>query len=122
MGRMDRAGPAGQGQTPDSDARFLLANERTLLAYVRTALTLQAGGIGVLQFVTRIGGRGVIGLGLLALGAATGLVGFRRYRQADEALRRGELPPGGIAPQLVTLGVVALGTVLAVTYLVAIAR
>ena len=53
---MDRSGPAGRVLSSDPDARFLLANERTLLAYVRTALTLQAGGIGVLQFVTRIGG------------------------------------------------------------------
>jgi putative membrane protein len=34
------------------DYRFLLANERTFLAYVRTALSLQIAGLGVLQFLT----------------------------------------------------------------------
>lgn len=101
----------------DPDARFLLANERTLLAWVRTALTLQAGGLGVLQFVTRVEARGVIGLTLLALGAATGFIGYRRYRLADQAIRRGDLPPRGVAPELVALAVVALAVVLAAGYL-----
>ena len=35
----------------DVDARFLLANERTLLAWVRTSLTLLAAGVGTLQLV-----------------------------------------------------------------------
>ena len=35
----------------DVDARFLLANERTLLAWVRTSLTLLAAGVGTLQLI-----------------------------------------------------------------------
>jgi len=34
------------------DYRFLLANERTFLAYIRTALALQLAGLAVLQFLT----------------------------------------------------------------------
>ena len=34
------------------DYRYLLANERTFLAYLRTALSLQVAGLGVLQFLT----------------------------------------------------------------------
>jgi putative membrane protein len=113
---MDSTGPT---RGTDPDARFLLANERTLMAWVRTALAMQAGGVAVLQFVTRVEARVVVGLALVGLGTATGLVGQRRYRRADRALRRGELPPTGIAPELVTLAVVALGVVLAAAYLVA---
>lgn len=102
----------------DPDARFLLANERTLLAWVRTALTLQAGGVGILQFVTQVQASGVIGLALLGLGTAAGWVGYRRYRAADAALRRGDLPPAGVAPQLIALGMTGLAAVLALAYLV----
>lgn len=111
--------PSDRGETAglDPDARFLLANERTLLAWVRTALTLQAGGIGLLQFGTAVGSRGVLGVALLALGAATGVVGFQRYRAADQALRAGRLPPTGRAPEIVALVVVVLATGLAVSYL-----
>jgi putative membrane protein len=103
----------------DPDARFLLANERTLLAWIRTALTLQAGGLGVLEFASEVEARGVIGVGLLLLGAAAGLAGYRRYRGADAALRSGRLPPRGAAPELIALGVVAVGAVLATAYVIA---
>ncbi|MFC7482946.1 YidH family protein [Luedemannella flava] len=33
----------------DIDVRFLLANERTLLAWLRTALALMAGGVALAQ-------------------------------------------------------------------------
>jgi putative membrane protein len=107
---------AGPSSALDPDARFLLANERTLLAWIRTALTLQAAGLGVLQFVTEVEARGLIGLALLALGAAAGLVGYRRYRAADLAIRQGRLPRKGAAPELVALAVVALAVILAVAY------
>ena len=107
--------------TPDQDpdARVLRANERTLLAWIRTALAMQAGGVGVLQFVTAVRGRGAIGIGLLLLGAATGLIGYRRYRGADRALRQGRLPRPGVAPELTALALLALSVVLVVAYLVA---
>ncbi|MDQ1644660.1 MAG: putative rane protein [Cryptosporangiaceae bacterium] len=95
------------------DSRTLLANERTLLAWVRTALALQAAGVGVLQFATQIRARAVIGLVLVALGAATGALGYRRYRQVDRAIRRGQVLPRAVAPDAVVLAVVVLGIVLA---------
>ena len=103
----------------DPDARFLLANERTLLAWRRTALTLQAGGIGLLQFGIQVRARAPIGVSLLLLGAAAGMVGWRRYRDADRALRAGRLPPQGGAPELMALAVAALASVLAAAYLLA---
>jgi putative membrane protein len=106
----------------DPDVRFLLANERTLLAWIRTGVTLQIAGVGILQFVTRLEATAVLGIALLVLGAAAGAAGYRRYRSADEAIRAGVLPRPGHGPQLLTLAVVALSAVLAAAYLVAQVR
>ncbi|MDT5236302.1 MAG: putative rane protein, partial [Mycobacterium sp.] len=37
--------------TRELDYRFTLANERTFLAWIRTALALLAGGVAVVQLV-----------------------------------------------------------------------
>ena len=73
------------------DYRFLLANERTFLAYVRTALALQVTGLGVLQFLTHghSSVRYTLGLVLVLAGSALGGAGYRRYRSNDQAIRAG---------------------------------
>jgi putative membrane protein len=96
----------------DPDARFLLANERTLLAWLRTSVALQAGGIGLLHFAPKLDLNGLIGLGLLLLGGLTGLTGYRRYRAADQAIRRGQLPPHGLAPEAIALAITVLAVLL----------
>lgn len=101
----------------DPDARFLLANERTLLAWIRTSVTLQAGGIGVLHFATTLTLNVVLGLALLSVGALSGLTGYSRYRVADRSIRRGELPPPGLAPEVIALAVVLLAVLLIVVAL-----
>ncbi len=105
----------------DPDARFLLANERTLLAWMRTTLALEATGIALLHFVPGLDVDGAIGLGLILLGALSGWVGYRRYRAADNAIRRNQLPPRSYAPEAVALGLVLLSLFLlgvAVNYVV----
>ncbi|HZA84409.1 MAG TPA: DUF202 domain-containing protein [Actinomycetes bacterium] len=42
----------------EPDYRFSLANERTLLAWVRTALALDAAGLGVVRFAPPLGPEG----------------------------------------------------------------
>lgn len=110
--------PAPHDESPiGPDVRFLLANERTLLAWLRTAIALQAGGLAVLQFATTLEARAFIGVGLLLIGAACGVFGYVRYRAADRAIRADRLPPPGRGPAVVTLVVAVLGIVLAVAYL-----
>jgi putative membrane protein len=74
------------------DYRFLLANERTFLAWLRTALSLQIAGLGVLQFLTHGHDtvRYVLGLGLVMTGSYVGVVSFRRYYSNERAIRAGE--------------------------------
>ena len=109
--------PTG-GDGVDIDVRFLLANERTLLAWLRTALTLQAGGVALAQFA---GGRAVmfaVGVALLALGSVAGVIGYLRYRAAARAIRAGRLPRPGYGPALLTAGVVGIAAVLVGAYAV----
>jgi putative membrane protein len=94
--------PAGK---LDVDARFLLANERTLLAWVRTSLTLLAVGVGLQQFGSSLPARQLLAGVVVALGGLAAVAGLVRYRRADGALRRGELPT------VATSGVVLMGTV-----------
>lgn len=101
------------------DARFLLANERTLLAWIRTALTLLAGGVGVAQLAEPSGPRRAFAAVLLVLGGATAFAGAKRYHAVDEAFRRDELPPRGRAPLALAGSVVLLAAVLAVAVIVA---
>lgn len=106
-----------EGEEPDP--RWTLANERTLLAYERTALGLLVSGLAV------AGSRAVaeaprwfsaIGLPLILLGAAVALEGRRRFLTAQRAMRMGEpldapavvsFLPWGIAA-IAAIGVVAV--------------
>lgn len=86
---------AGHDQEPDY--RFTLANERTFLAWIRTALALIAGGVAVVQLVPAFGIPGVRhGLGLLLTtgGGVLAVLSIRRWQQVQTAMREGaDLPP-----------------------------
>ncbi|WP_144121088.1 YidH family protein [Catellatospora sichuanensis] len=101
----------------DIDVRFLLANERTLLAWLRTALTLMAGGVALAQLAHDRPLLQGIGVGLLVLGSVGGLIGFVRFRATGRAIRAGRLPAAGHGPALMTAGVVALAAVLIAVYM-----
>lgn len=90
----------------DVDVRFLLANERTLLAWVRTGLTLIAGGVAV-AFITNSSDLGLFaGIGAVAFGGCLSLLGYSRYVAADKSIRNGELPPRGHAGLIVVVIVI----------------
>jgi putative membrane protein len=89
-----------EGKTPDP--RMSLANERTFLAWMRTALTMIAGGVSLDAFVADTiptGVRVTLSVVLLALGAALAAGSFQRWLAAERAIRRGEeLPVTPLAP------------------------
>lgn len=98
----------------DIDVRFLLANERTLLAWVRTGLTLIAGGVAVAFIASDSGYGSVAGIGAIAFGGALALIGYIRYQVADNAIRNGVLPPTGFGGMIVVLAVVVFSIALVV--------
>ncbi|MFY9993726.1 MAG: DUF202 domain-containing protein [Leclercia sp.] len=82
------------GTTPDY--RFTLANERTFLAWIRTALALMAGAVGIEQFSPQLSSAGLritIALILLIAAACMGYFAWRRWRSNEYAMRLGTSLP-----------------------------
>ena len=99
------------------DARFTLANERTFLAWLRTALALVAGGIAVVALVQEFGVAGVrhvVGAALAALGVAVAAGAVRRWHRVQTALERGDDLPPTRMPLLLGSALAALGLAVAV--------
>ena len=99
------------------DYRFLLANERTFLAYVRTALALQIAGLGVLQFLTHGHDRGALPARdgrWWSSGSYVGDAGYRRYHRNERAIRAGEDLTSVRSSAVVAAAVIVLPLVAAV--------
>jgi len=99
------------------DARFTLANERTLLAYQRSAIGLMAAAIAIAHFFGDDALVIVLALVLLATGGFAAVGGYLRYRQVDEALREGRPIGSGSAAHIVSVAVL-VSMVLAAVYIV----
>jgi inner membrane protein YidH len=84
------------------DYRFTLANERTLLAWLRTGLALAAGGVAVATYAPDLGARwgsAAVALALVLIGLGVALAGYRRWRANENAIRAGlPLPAGWLMP------------------------
>ena len=102
------------GKQPDY--RFSLANERTFLAWIRTGLALDAGGLAVYQLLPDLTvplAREVVSVVLVLLGTLVAASAFRRWSRNEDALRTdAPLPPSRL-PLLLAAGVVlvSLGAV-----------
>ncbi|GAA3949517.1 YidH family protein [Gordonia caeni] len=90
--------PDGAEPLPGAvDARFTLASERTMLAWLRTALGLIAAGVAVMHLFEPFGNaaaRTTLGICLLAVGAFTAIVGAVRWHEINRALQKGGPLPG----------------------------
>ena len=115
--------PAPAGTKPgrghrvrNPDARFTLANERTFLAWNRTALALVAAGLGIIQLLPPFPGvpwgRHVLGVPLIVLGAAVSATAYWEWRRNHVALRRAQPLPRSVLPRILaaTIAAVALAS------------
>ena len=104
----------------EPDYRFTLANERTFLAWERTALGLMAAAVAVVQLVPELpipGSRHVLGVLLAVLATLTAGQGLRRWEQIDHAIRSGMPLPRHpmrvyLAVGLIVVGLITLGLVI----------
>ncbi|MBK5408876.1 DUF202 domain-containing protein [Pseudomonas sp. TH34] len=103
--------PSG-GHAPDP--RFTLANERTFLAWIRTALALLAGGVAVEAFTSTVlneNGKVLLVCMLLSLSLLVSVWAFWRWLGVERALRHGaELPMPSVIP-ILSLGCAAVTVV-----------
>lgn len=110
--------PSWRRQGAEPDYRFSLANERTFLAWIRTALALLAGGVLLDQFAVELRPQALmIGLsvGLAVLAAVLCGGAYLRWKANEIAMRLGQP-----LPHSVVLPVTAAATLLAAALLAVI--
>ena len=100
----------------DPDPRFSMANERTFLSWIRTALALDAAGLAVIQLLPELPvpfAREALGIALVVLGTVVASVSFRRWASLEDAMRAGRPLPPSWLPGLLAggLGILSLAAV-----------
>lgn len=103
---------SNHGEGTEPDPRFTWANERTFLAWSRTALALVAAGLGITELLPPFPGipwgRHVIGVPLIALGAVVAVVSYLDWNRDQRALRLGQpLSERSVLPRILTVVVAA---------------
>ena len=103
--------PRAEGEEPD--ARFSFANERTFLAWNRTALALVGVGLAVANLLPPFrvaGGRRIVALPLIVLGAYVSVRSLRDWAANERAMRVGApLPRSHLVVVLsIVIGLVAV--------------
>ena len=117
-------GSADDGTEPDP--RFTFANERTFLAWSRTALALVVAGLGVVQLLPPFPGvpwgRHAERVPLIVFGAVVAVVAYGEWVKNQRALRRGQPLPRSVMPRLLTVVITVLAVIAAVVVLVSALR
>ena len=115
------------GQRPQSAARDHMANARTLLAWIRTAIALMALGFVVARFglflrelavvapagaapTTNPGLSSAVGIGLVATGLLVTTLSAARFIKTRQEIEHGEFRPG-LALEIVLATVTVAGGV-----------
>jgi putative membrane protein len=110
----DGVGRRAATEENEPDVRFTYANERTFLAWNRTALALIATGVAATQLLPKLHvdwGRRLLGLPLIALGAIVAAESLRQWRANQRAMRRGDPLPRSRMPLILTIGIVVVGAI-----------
>jgi putative membrane protein len=114
--RPGRRAPTGRLDVGDEpDPRFTLANERTFLAWARTALGLLVAGLAVAELLDSEAraARLVISVPLILMAGVIGLMSYPRWRTLERSLRLGRPLPyaSAAAPLRIAIGVVAVAAI-----------
>lgn len=115
----DDGGPAAE---TEPDARFTFANERTFLAWTRTALAFVVAGLAIVQLLPPFPGvpwgRHVLGVPLIAIGAVIAVVSYGQWVRSQRAIRRGEPLPRSVLPQILAASITIMSVIAVIVLLV----
>ena len=117
-------GSANEGTEPDP--RFTFANERTFLAWSRTALALVVAGLGVVQLLPPFPGvpwgRHVLGVPLIVFGAIVAVVAYGEWVKSQRAMRLGQPLPRSVMPRLLAVVITTVAVIASVVVLISALR
>ncbi len=118
------AGSGGDGTEPDP--RYTFANERTFLAWSRTALALVVAGLGVVQLLPPFPGvpwgRHVLGVPLIVFGAVVAVAAYREWVRNQRAMRLGLPLARSVMPLLLAAVIATMAVISAVVILASALR
>jgi inner membrane protein YidH len=124
-GRFAAWWPGGADDPEDGhepDPRFTFANERTFLAWSRTALALVVAGLAIVQLLPPFpgvpAGRHLLGVPLIVLGAVLAVVAYAEWVRDQRALRRGEPLPRSILPWILAATIAGMAIIAAIVVLI----
>jgi putative membrane protein len=110
----------------EPDPRFTFANERTFLAWSRTALALVVAGLAIVQLLPPFpgvaAGRHLLGVPLIALGAVLAVAAYAEWVRNQRALRRGEPMPVSVMPWILAATITGIAIIAAVVLLLSALR
>jgi putative membrane protein len=110
----------------EPDPRFTFANERTFLAWSRTALALVVAGLGIVQLLPPFPGvpigRHLLGVPLIVLGAVLAIVAYGEWVRNQRALRRGDPLPRSVMPWILAATIAGMAIISAIVLLVSALR
>ncbi|MBV9451602.1 MAG: DUF202 domain-containing protein [Streptosporangiaceae bacterium] len=118
--------PAEDEEGTEPDPRFTFANERTFLAWSRTALALVVAGLGIVQLLPPFPGvpvgRHLLGVPLIVLGAVLAVAAYSEWIRNQRALRRGEPLPRSVMPWVLAATITMMAVISAIVVLLSAAR
>jgi putative membrane protein len=103
-----------EGGTGGTEAREHLANERTLLAWVRTGVSLISFGLVVERIGVQVGSAGssgFFGIGLAVLGCLALIMGTAQFLRSRRGIATNNFVPAAAAYMVVVAGSLALAGV-----------
>jgi putative membrane protein len=117
-------GSEGSGESgTEPDARFTFANERTFLAWHRTALALIVAGLAIVQFLPPFPGipfgRHLLAVPLIVLGGVLSVASYVEWTRHQRALRLGEPVGVSVLPRVLAIAITVLAAAAAILSMVA---